>query len=350
MSGDTGSGPPASEAGAAETDTREAPPAPATPEAPPAPAPHPDAFAPAPVITDDAPAGTLPPPLELSDLDEQGSLGALGGLPRWLVGLALFAAAAGWLTALSLAQATDETVAWPALEHALVVLTELDELIEVHAGALDEQLASGVESVTLPGYPLPVTAPAALIAGADGGVDRALLRDELLRRSAGEIYFRGPDVFSAAEDPPPPATLLSDTGSVRALINVLSSSRHEDATLLVWPAGIATLALAVVLFALGRGFGRFFAVGAAIALAALPVLLLGLAIRAALTLFDLGPAGALGEEYRAIVQQLAWLPMRNALIAGSAGLAVAVPAAVLGALFARSTRRPAPGPALPSEE
>ena len=126
------------------------------------------------------------------------------------------------------------------------------------------------------------------------------------------------------------------------LLDALSQDNRGTALLWLWPLGGVCLLLSALLLAAGSGFGRFLALGATLTLAAVPVMLAGLAARVALGFVDTGPDDRLVEEFLAIGRQLTALPIRNALSLGAAGLAVALPAALLGALFDRSVRRPAP--------
>jgi hypothetical protein len=111
----------------------------------------------------------------------------------------------------------------------------------------------------------------------------------------------------------------------------------------LWPLGGLCLLLSALLLAAGAGFGRFLALGSALVLAAAPVLLVGLAARFALGFVDFFPDDRLVEELLAIGRRLTMLPIRNAMWLGGAGLAIALPAALLRALFDRSVRRPPPG-------
>ena len=78
--------------------------------------------------------GEPPPALDRRDLlYEPGGGGRR--LLVWVTGALLTAAAAAWLMALSVAQATDEPVALPALERGVAALTDIEAL-------LDEQLAA----------------------------------------------------------------------------------------------------------------------------------------------------------------------------------------------------------------
>lgn len=303
---------------------------------------------PAPVATERGMLGQPRPALEAL---EAAADGAGRRFLVWLLGALLAGAAALWIATLSVAQATDEEVALPALERGVAALTDLEGLLDQHLEAVQEQADSGAERLVLPAYVVrDVTVEAGDVTNAGGTVDRALLRDKLLRISALRVYTRGVDAFRQSDETPERASRLSVSGGIRALLDGLSSDNHGAAVVWLWPLGAVCLALAAALLALGRDFGRFVALGVVLVVAAAPVLLAGVAARLALGFVDgstatgtaLPPGDVVVDEFTAIGRQLAGLPIRNALWLAAAGVAIALPAALLGALFDRSVRRPAP--------
>ena len=298
---------------------------------------------PAPVATEQGMFGQ--PPVVVEALEESGA-GAGRRLLLWLVGALLAAAAALWLTVLTVAQATDEEVALVALERGVAALTDVEALLDLQLEAVQEQADAGAAKLAPPGFPVrDAGVPAGEATRPDGTVDRMLLLDGLLSSSARLVYMRGVDAFREGDAEPQRASRLSLYGGIRALLNGLSSDNHDTAVVWLWPLGGACLLLGALLLVLAAGFGRFLALGVALMVAATPVLLAGLVARLALELVDAGPDDRLAAEFVAIGRQLAALAVRNALWLGAAGIALAVPAALLGALFDRSVRRPAQGEA-----
>ena len=312
-------------------------------EATPASSPGPPALedGPAPVATEQGMFGQ--PPVVVEALEESGA-GAGRRLLLWLVGALLAAAAALWLTVLTVAQATAEEGALGALERSVAALTDLEALLDLQLEAVQEQADAGAAKLAPPGFPIRDTAvQTSEVQREDGTIDRLRLRDELLRIGASRVYMRGVDAFREGDAAPQRASRLSLSGGIRALLNGLSSDNHDTAVVWLWPLGGACLLLGALLLALSAGFGRFLALGVALVVAAIPVLLAGLVARVALEFVDAGPDDRLAAEFVAIGRHLAGLPVRNALWLGAAGIALALPAALLGALFDRSVRRPAPG-------
>ena len=293
---------------------------------------------PAPVATEQGMFGEPHPPLDVAEEPEgDGARRVL----LWVSGTLLAGAAALWLATLSVAQATDEQVALPALQRGVAALTEIDALLDVQLEEMQRQADAGAETLAPPGFPVRDAAVQTdAVTRADGAVDRALLYDALLRSSARLVYTRGVAAVQGGDEPGEETALLSPSGGVRAVLDGLSVENHETAVLWLWPLGGACLLLGALLLVAASGFGRFVAVGVALVAAAVPVLLGGLAARLALSFVDAGPDDRLVEEFLAIARGLTTLPVRNALWLAAAGVAVALPGALLAALFDRSVRRP----------
>ena len=282
----------------------------------------------------------LPPiaPPRFGDDDWRGTPPGLGefapgaglrDVAGWIAAALLALALAGWIAALSAAQATSEEAALPALERAVAVLAEIDGLLGVHAAAVAGEAARGGE-VALPGFPLDVRAPAAEAASP------RRLRAALLAEAAALVRAEGSAAFRDEDGDAPSVPRLTSAGLMRELLDGLAASGHERWSGYVTPLGALSALLAAVALLLAVGLGRFVRLGAvAIAAAALV-----LAPTAALW-FGLGFVGgddAVGEEARALARALLGGVFRNALWLAGAGLAVAVPAAILDRVFEDSPR------------
>lgn len=285
----------------------------------------------APVVSEGGPWDALPNPFE--------EFGPGAGLRDWAHAVAsalLVAALAAWLAVLSLAQVTSEAIARPALERAVVALTEVDALLAVHADEVRERAAGG-GAVTLPGFPLAVSVPASAVADEGGAFSLARLRGELVARGVRLLRAEGGAAFRDPAGAPVATARLSSAGLTRQLAEELSAPRHQRWRGLVAAPGYASLVLAAAVLVLGVGFGRLSRVGAAMLSAGALVLAAALLVRV-----GVGFAGgddALATEARAIVRALAGAPIRNALWLAAGGAAIALPAAALGRLFETAERR-----------
>jgi hypothetical protein len=277
-----------------------------------------------------------PPPL-FEDFDEP----PLSGIRRaavWFLGVFLVGALALWLGVLSAHQATSEAVALPALERGVAALTDLGAMVDAQAESLAAQAASG-STVSLAGFPLRDVDASTADVTSSGEFDAALAHDAFLARAAQRVYMRGTAAFEGGDEIAAGASIFSAAGSIKTVLETLSSDNHGALTVWLWPVGATCLVLVALMLAAGNGFGRFFALGVTLLLASLPVLLSALALRFALSVA--APEGdRVVEEFVAIARQLTALPLRNALWTAGAGLAIAVPAAILDAVFERSVKRP----------
>ena len=270
--------------------------------------------------------------------DEFGPGAGLRDLAYAAASLLLVPALAGWLAALSIGQATSDAVALPALERAIVAITEIDGLLDLHAADLEEQ-ASSAGRITLPGYPLDVTVPAAGVTTSTGDVDQAQLRAALLERSALLLHVQGTAAFQDPDGVPASPSRFSSAGLMDTLIDMLRDGRQERWTSLLGPFALVSLGLIAATLLLGVGFGRLTRVGVAMALAGALVLGPGLFLR--LTIGFAGDDDAIGDEARSIARSLLRTPTRNALLIAAGGVAIAIPALVLDHLFEGSARRAA---------
>lgn len=278
-----------------------------------------------------------PPPL-IEQFDDVG--GGARRMAAWLIGVLLAASVALWLTVLSASQATSETVALPAIERAIVALTDLDALLGAQGDELAAQAKAG-EPVTVGGFPLREVAvpPAEVLVDGEFAIDR--LRAALLSRSALRVYASGVAAFEGGEGIALGASMSSFAGGTRMLLQSLSSDNHSTAAVWLWPLGAASLALGALLLAAGAGFGRFIGLGVALIVAAVPVALGSLALRLVVDVAAPGGGDVIVDEFVAIARQFTALPLRNALWTLGGGVAILLPSMVLNAVFDRSFRRPA---------
>jgi hypothetical protein len=253
---------------------------------------------------------------------------------RWVAAVALAVALAGWLAALSASQATSAETALPALERAIVVLSEIDGLLELHGETIAEQVGAGGE-VELPGFPLDVRVPAA---EAEGPSE---LRAALLAAGAALVRVEGSAAFHDSEGAPADTSRFSSAGLMQAVIDGLTAERHDRWAGLVAPLGVLSALFGVAVLLLGVGLGRLSRLGVVVAVAAVLVLVPAVALRVGLGF--VGEDDVVGDEARAIARSLAGGGVRNALWLAAAGLAIAVPAVVVDRLLQGSERRASPG-------
>jgi len=273
---------------------------------------------PAPVVTDEGVYGTLPDRERVFREYRREERPWRDTLVR-LAGMAFAVAGGLWLALFSASEATSEQVARPALEALVETMVGLPGLLEVH----EATIADATGDAEVPGYPLPVTIPAADV---DAGPVR--WREVILEQTSALLYVEGPEAFGESEG----GGTFSTSGGTRLLMSNLTESRHASFAFLVWPLGIAAVVAAIAIVAVGSAFLRFSALGLATATAAIPSIVVG-ALAWAIITFVGSDGSALAEQGHEIASDLAWLPIRNGVTFLVAGLTVALGARVASAVF-----------------
>jgi hypothetical protein len=118
-------------------------------------------------------------------------------------------------------------------------------------------------------------------------------------------------------------------------MNTLSESNHSLASTLLLPLAAAAGLALVAMVVLGSPFGRFQTTGFALLLAATPAIIVGV-LGIGLLTFIGTDSSALATETHEIASEVVRIPFRNGLTVFVAGLAIAIPARIAGAVFARS--------------
>ncbi len=255
----------------------------------------------------------------------------------WGAGIALVVAAAAALGAHSIVQATGEEVAFPALRRAITVLAQPEALLELHrkelvAAAVDADTPDAI--IEVPSYPV-FSVALTVDETVDGDLTR--MRNALLDRSVTAVYSKGRNAFATGGVTPPVSDRLSTVGTVETLLDGLTVGNYNR--WLDWQTKLIALALVLgtIVLVLTRGFSGMLGLGAALLVAGLMVFGAALGLRVVLSLAN--GEGPLLDEYLSISRELIHIPLRNGLILATAGVALALPAAFLRALFERSVIR-----------
>ncbi|MDA1010471.1 MAG: hypothetical protein O2888_03240, partial [Chloroflexi bacterium] len=275
---------------------------------------------PAPVVTDQGVYGTLPDRRRVEREYAREERPWRDTLVR-LLGTLLAVGAAVWLVLLSAHQATGEQVARPALGTLVETMTGLPDLLTLH----EETIRATGE---VPGFPLAVTVPAE-----DRAAGPARWLEVVRDESAALLYEEGADAFNPEGGVTTEGT-FSTSGGARLLINNVSAGRHSLAGALLLPAGIVAALLALGVVAVGSRFGRFQALGFALAVAGIPALGAG-ALGYAIVTFAGSDGSALAEAGHEIAWSMAGIAVRNGLTVLVTGSVVVIAARILSAVFER---------------
>jgi hypothetical protein len=244
------------------------------------------------------------------------------------------------LFALAFANVTARGPAQRSLGHGIAILTEVDTLLDEHHEALAlEARRTDEETMTLADFPIAVS-----FARDDvRTLDRQEFRALLLQRAAQVVHEDGMAAFRA--DRSSEVSSFSPQGALHAGLDFLRPTPHR--VLVALTVGLAALAgaLALGLLVSCRGYGRLLAVGMSVLLAALPFLVLAVAVRFAFRLAADAADDYLAREFLKLGQELTWAPIRNGIIV-SAGSGILLPAAAVLARWSDARSRPLPGPPL----
>ncbi|MFN8556253.1 MAG: hypothetical protein U0531_02520 [Dehalococcoidia bacterium] len=255
-------------------------------------------------------------------------------------------AAAAFVTLYGLALATSPTAAARTLAATLPVLTDLDQALVAHADAVMESARAGVESVAIPGLPLPVTVPReAALAGGD------TLRRAAVDAALREVYGGGHAVFRAPDAPPArQPTPLSTEWVVQRTLDLLTRATHTRLSTLGGVSGVALLALLGLLVLQVEGRRRPMALGSVLVAGAIIAALGALLARGGVWLFTSGDDDVVSRVAARTARDLTFTVAAAAGVVGAAGvLGAAIGSAVLrlgaGSPAGRRGRTRAPAPA-----
>jgi hypothetical protein len=290
----------------------------------------------APVVMDDDDYPDLPPPVapNLGRYEAPG-VDSRTALTRLLAVLTAIAVAA-WALGYHAQEITSPEVALPVHERAIEALIGLDHLLLIHEDVIRtnaEQAIDPSEPVEIPGlFMSDVTISAGEIEGASRDEWYALL----INRGAAVTYREGLSVFNE-ERVNIQASPFSTTGMATRMLGNLSEHRHDQFAPIGWPLAASALILAILLLIVGRGLGRYVALGVALITAGALV-----ALASAFAIFLVGFAGsdgsAIASELSSMAGQLARSPLRTAMWIALAGCAIALPAMILRAAIDRRPR------------
>jgi len=208
------------------------------------------------------------------------------------------------VVSLSVRQVTAPTHALPVLESGIAVVTDVNQLVADQAPPAREQAqTSSDQFFTLPGYPLDVALSRSELLGLGDEQLAALL----LQRSAALVYAEGLGAFDRTGEQS--FDRFSSQGLVELAVGQVSRSTHGRATTAAIFFLLATALFAILLVIIAAGWTRLRGLGVAIAVGAVP----GLLIFAGLSRLvgNLGGADPFESDLREISSTVLRVPVRN---------------------------------------
>lgn len=260
---------------------------------------------------------------------------------QWILALLLVVALTALFVAINAVQLTSSATGQRLLRRAVATLTDIDAALpHIHSDLLEAAAGAPGAMVRVPGFPIPVEMPVAEAAT----LSQAELRARLLEESARQAYAQGMAVLAAAD---PEAQdqrsieLISTAGVIDRGLGLITSGNQTRFRIAVVVAGGLSAALAGLLLAALRSYGRLLASGAIILAACLPALAAAVALR-----FGFRTAQDGADPFTYSLLELGvdamWVPIRNYIALAALGAALLALGVVLGWAAARASLRSFP--------
>jgi hypothetical protein len=283
-----------------------------------------------------------PPRARRSTLGGRSPEPSGSSLPTMTGVLAVLAAAA-FIVCHGLALATAPTAAARTLRATLPALTDLDQAITVHVGAIAAAGTDADGPVPVPGVPIEITVPPQ--AARAGG---AALRRAALDAMVARVYAQGDEAFRApTTQADGAASFLSSQWTVRRALGGLTRGVHDDVARGQTVFGLGAVALAALLALQVEPGRRTAAVAGVAAIAAVVAGVGALLARGLVWLLTSGDDDVVSDVVARTARDLTMTVVLVALIvAVAAGVFVAL-SVLSGRLIAEFTagRRARPAPA-----
>jgi hypothetical protein len=233
-----------------------------------------------------------------------------------------------FMAALSATQVTAEPEAQRLLQAGIATLTDVDVLVAENREPL-RQLAENTQGATVPfpGYPLAVslTRQEALTGS------NAEIRAALLERSAALVYADGLGAFDRTGEQS--LGTFSTQGVMRLVVGQLSETTHRRATIASIVLGTLAGLAALGVIARNGGYARLRVIGFASLGAAIPGAAVVFAVRLLAARYWSGDP--FNEDLGDIMRAVANVPLRNYLVLGGLGVALAAGGIVFQAVAGR---------------
>lgn len=236
---------------------------------------------------------------------------------RWIIAAALALSVLAFITFISLAQVASRGAGERIMARTVVAITEIDDSMPRIMASLEETAdQSEVDPIPVPNFPVPVeVSRAAVISG-----DPQNVRDEILAQSAAQMYDDGVSTWDDTDPDARQAIARSSTaGGIRAVLSLVGGTPRTAFLALAAIATLATLALAFALTLQMSALARLTALGAALAVAGMPAVIVVLIVR---VITSSAGDDAFGGALSDIAVDAEGVGLRNALIVALLGVAL----------------------------
>ena len=201
----------------------------------------------------------------------------LRAVSQWLIGAVLAVLLTLLFLVVNAVQLSSESVGQRILRRSVAVSTNIDAILpDLQAGLQEEAQGGGADPVRLPDFPIPVDIPSDEALSLEG----AALRERILSEAAARLYKDGMSSW-ADSDPKAEQNIetISIAGALKRGLGLITDKNHDRLLIAAAVLGFLSAALAALLVASVRSWGRLIALSAVTIAAALPSLAAAVAVR-----------------------------------------------------------------------
>ncbi len=238
---------------------------------------------------------------------------------QWLIGASLAVMLTLLFLAITAVQLSSQSVGERILRRSVAVSTNIDAILPDLQVALKEEAREGdADQVRLPNFPIPVDIPRDEALALEG---RAL-RERILNEAGATLYREGMSAWADADDDGDQTIeTISVAGALKRGLGLIMDENHDRMVIAAVVLGFLSAALAALLMASVRSWGRLIALSTVTIAAALPLLAAAVGVR-----FAFRTAQEEADPFVYGLLELGveamWVPIRNYLALTVLGFAV----------------------------
>ncbi|MCH7576276.1 MAG: hypothetical protein IH822_00525 [Chloroflexi bacterium] len=238
---------------------------------------------------------------------------------QWLIGASLAVMLTLLFLAITAVQLSSQSVGERILRRSVAVSTNIDAILPDLQVALKEEARVGnADQVRLPDFPIPVDIPRdeALV------LEGRALRERILNEAGATLYREGVSAWADADDDGDQRIeTISVAGALKRGLGLIMDENHDRMVIAAVVLGFLSAALAALLMASVRSWGRLIALSTVTIAAALPLLAAAVGVR-----FAFRTAQEEADPFVYGLLELGveamWVPIRNYLALTVLGFAV----------------------------
>jgi len=238
---------------------------------------------------------------------------------QWLIGASLAVMLTLLFLAVTAVQLSSQSLGERILRRSVAVSTNIDAILPDLQAALEAEARAGdADPVRLPDFPIAVDIPRDEALSLEG----MALRQRILSEAGATLYRDGMSAWAGADDDGDQRIeTISVAGALERGLGLIMDKNHDRMVIVAVVLGLLSAALAALLVASVRSWGRLVALSAATIAAALPLLAVAVGVR-----FAFRTAQEEADPFVYGLLELGveamWVPISNYLALTALGFAV----------------------------